>query len=74
MKCVECKWYLGTQNDTYGVCKRYPKIENKTQQDYCGEFYAKVEVRKIEITFAEPTEYDINTDEIKPKRGRKPKA
>ena len=73
MKCIECKWYAGQANDIYGVCKRYPQIANKSQHDWCGEFTSKVEVKKIEIKFEEPTEYDIQTDEIKPKRGRKPK-
>jgi hypothetical protein len=71
MKCIDCKWYAGTHNDTYGVCKRYPQIANKSQQDWCGEFASKIVV----ITpVQEETEYDINTDEVKPKRGRKPKA
>ena len=82
MKCIDCKWFAGTHNDTYGVCKRYPHIENKSQQDWCGEFASKVvvvtpaqeePVRPITIQFEESTEYDINTDEVKPKRGRKPK-
>jgi hypothetical protein len=70
MKCIECKWYAGTVNDTYGLCKRYPTTQNKTQHDWCGDFTSK-----IAINFTEPTEYeyDIHTDETKPKRGRKPK-
>ena len=84
MKCIECKWYAGQVNDAYGVCKRYPKIENKSQQDWCGEYSSKVErevdtsdpYKPLRIKFVEPTEfeYDINTDAVKPKRGRKPKA
>ena len=79
MKCIECKWYSGTVNDTYGLCKRYPTTQNKTQHDWCGDFVSKVAVeelvQKLEIKFEEPTqyEYDIGTDEVKPKRGRKPK-
>jgi hypothetical protein len=79
MKCVECKWYAGSSNDAYGVCKRYPQIANKGQHDWCGEFFSKVvmpDVTPIKIKFEEPTvyEYVFETDEIKPKRGRKPKA
>ena len=66
MKCIECKWFVGTANDQYGLCKRYPISQNKTQHDWCGEFVTKIEM-------FEPNEYDITTDEIKPKRGRKPK-
>jgi hypothetical protein len=83
MKCIDCKWYVGQTNDTYGVCKRYPQIANKSQHDWCGDYVSKVVlvtpaqeklVEKYEIQFTEETEYDIHTDEIKPKRGRKPKA
>jgi hypothetical protein len=82
MKCIDCKWYAGSVNDTYGLCKRYPTAQNKTQHDWCGDFVSKVvlitpaqeePVQKIEIEFEEPGEYDIHTDEVKPKRGRKPK-
>ena len=92
MKCIDCKWYVGQTNDTYGVCKRYPQTSNKSQQDWCGEFASKVvlitpaqeePVREFKINFEElveyeqkpiqTTEYDITTDEFKPKRGRKPK-
>ena len=76
MKCIDCKWYAGQVNDTYGVCKRYPQTANKSQHDWCGEYSSKIEIPKLEIKFEEPTqyEYDIHTDEMKPKRGRKPKV
>jgi len=79
MKCIDCKWYAGQVNDQYGVCKRYPPIANKSQHDWCGEYFSKVAIPEIEplkIKFEEPTvyEYVFETDEIKPKRGRKPKA
>lgn len=67
MKCIECKWYAGQVNDTYGVCKRYPQIANKSQNDWCGEYTSKIEVPKIAIKFEEPTVFEA------PKRGRKPK-
>ena len=68
MKCIECKWFVGTPNDQYGLCKRYPTAQNKTQHDWCGDFASRTL-----ITPSEETEYDIHTDEMKPKRGRKPK-
>ena len=77
MKCIECKWYVGQVNDTYGVCKRYPQTANKSQQDWCGEYASKIVVQeepKFKINFVEESNYDITTDEFKPKRGRKPKA
>lgn len=76
MKCIECKWYAGQVNDNYGVCKRYPQIANKSQNDWCGEYSSKIVVvtpvqeepiRKFEIKFEEPTVFEA------PKRGRKPK-
>lgn len=73
MKCIECRWFAGSPNDQYGLCKRYPTAQNKTQHDWCGDFTSKTEVRKLEIKFEEPTKYDIHTDEVKPKRGRKAK-
>lgn len=82
MKCIECKWFVCASNDQYGLCKRYPIAQNKTQQDWCGEFNSKIVVitpaqeepiQRLEIKFEEPTEYDIHTDEVKPKRGRKAK-
>ena len=87
MKCIDCKWYVGQVNDTYGVCKRFPQTANKSQHDWCGEYASKVVVvtpvqeepiAKFEIKFEEPIEYqyDIHTDtvQVKQKRGRKPKA
>ena len=82
MKCIECKWFAGTTNDQYGLCKRYPVSQNKTQHDWCGDFASKVllitpaqeePIIEFKVQFEESTEYDINTDETKPKRGRKPK-
>lgn len=67
MKCIECKWFVGQTNDSYGVCKRYPTIQNKNQQDWCGEYASKVvvvtpvqeePVQKLTIKFEEPTEYE----------------
>lgn len=61
MKCIECKWYAGQTNDNYGVCKRYPQIANKSQNDWCGEFLNKIDQISEAIV------------ELQVKRGRKPK-
>jgi hypothetical protein len=73
MKCIECKWYAGQTNDNYGVCKRYPQIANKSQNDWCGEYSSKIVV--ITPVQEEPKiEFQINFEEpITPKRERKPK-
>lgn len=52
MKCIDCKWFSGTLNDTYGLCKRYPTAQNKTQHDWCGDYTSKVDEDKpIKINF-----------------------
>jgi hypothetical protein len=63
MKCIDCKWYAGQTNDTYGVCKRFPQTANKSHHDWCGEYENKVVViTPVQVDFVEA-----------PKRGRKPK-
>jgi len=77
MKCIDCKWYAGQVNDTYGVCKRYPQTANKSQHDWCGEYESRVVViTPVQIDRSEYTEdgkVKIVFTEEKPKRGRKPK-
>jgi hypothetical protein len=83
MQCDDCKYYLISPNDYYGVCKRYPENQNKNKTDFCGEFSQKEVVIKVtpkviveikqEINQEFDKQYDIHTDEVKPKRGRKPK-
>jgi hypothetical protein len=65
MKCIDCKWYAGQTNDTYGVCKRFPQTANKSQNDWCGEYTSKVVI--VTPAQEEPTVFEA------PKRGRKPK-
>jgi len=72
MNCEQCKWFVGNVNDHYGICKRYPLNQNKTKNDFCGEYADKNVVQRLEIKFEEPTQYDIHTDQVT-KRGRKPK-
>ena len=79
MTCKTCKYYLFQQNDMLGSCKRYPTVVNKSPTDWCGEeiqVFFEEKDKSITVTFIEPKEepktvYDINTDEVKPKRGRK---
>jgi hypothetical protein len=84
MKCIDCKWYAGQVNDTYGVCKRFPQTANKSQHDWCGEYESKIVVitpvqeKSTDYEWEQANKgvvgaYDISMDEIKPKRGRKPK-
>ena len=78
MSCKSCKFFVFNQNDMMGACKLNPIVVNKMPSDWCGqEIPAQYEV---EIVPAAPVEfiynetqavYDINTDEVKPKRGRK---
>jgi hypothetical protein len=77
MKCIDCKWYVGQVNDTYGVCKRFPQTANKSLHDWCGEYESKiVVVTPVQVDRTEFTDNDkvkIVFTEEKPKRGRKPK-
>jgi len=71
MTCKSCKFFVFNQNDMMGACKLNPVVVNKMPSDWCGqEIPAQYEV---EVVPPAPVEvvYDINTDEVKPKRGRK---
>ncbi len=80
MTCKACKFYKFEQNDMLGACKRYPTVVNKAPSDWCGEeIPAEYEVKIVpdapaEIKFVyneTQMQYDINTDEVKPKGKRK---
>ena len=61
------------QNDMLGACKLNPVVVNKSPSDWCGqEIPAQYEATIIpDAPVAIEVVYDINTDEVKPKRGRK---
>lgn len=81
MSCKICKYFQFNQNDMMGACKLYPTVVNKLPQDWCGQEIPKeyeptikdwekadsitINVKPVETT------YDIHTDAVKPKRGRK---
>jgi len=78
MSCRACKFFVFNQNDMMGACKLNPVVVNKMPSDWCGqEIPAQYEVEivppaPLEVQFVyNETQYDINTDEVKPKRGRK---
>ena len=85
MTCNTCKFYVFNQNDMLGACKLNPVVVNKAPTDWCGQEqqkkiepsmqdWIKASNGPIQITpIIEKTNmvYDINTDEVKPKRGRK---
>ena len=51
-----------------GACKLNPVVVNKLPQDWCGqEIPAEFEAKVI----PDAVVYDINTDEVKPKRGKR---
>ena len=71
MACKNCKFYVFMQNDMLGACKLNPVVVNKSPSDWCGqEIPAQYEAAIIPDAPVEVV-YDINTDEVKPKRGRK---
>ena len=66
-----------------GACKLNPVVVNKLPQDWCGqeiptEYEAQViPPHAVEVGLeSAPIQvvYDINTDEVKPKRGKKKNA
>ena len=70
MTCKSCKFFVFNQNDMMGACKLNPVVVNKMPSDWCGqeipaEYEVEVVPPAVEIV------YDITTDEVKPKRGRK---
>jgi len=73
MACKNCKFYVFMQNDMLGACKLNPVVVNKSPSDWCGqEIPAQYEAVIIpDAPVAIEVVYDINTDEVKPKRGRK---
>jgi len=79
MTCRVCKFFVFNQNDMMGACKLNPVVVNKMPQDWCGQEIPKeyeepgitITVAPKATTVAQETTYDINTDEVKPKRGRK---
>ena len=72
MTCKACKFFVFNQNDMMGACKLNPIVVNKLPQDWCGqEIPAEYEATVIPDAAIVEIVYDINTDEVKPKRGRK---
>jgi len=73
MNCKDCKFY--THDGHYGSCKRYPKVEVKNKNDWCGEFKEKSVVVSFPV-YGEGNEFlpAITSEEVgemmKPKRGR----
>lgn len=35
--CKECKFYLDN-NSILGLCRRYPTYQNRSPQEWCGEY------------------------------------
>ena len=61
--CKECKFYLDN-NAILGLCRRFPVYQNRSPQEWCGEFKG--------IAVAVPPE---STGDFLPKRmGRPPKV
>jgi hypothetical protein len=72
MTCRACKFFVFNQNDMMGACKLNPIVVNKLPQDWCGqEIPAMYEAEIVPPAPIVEVVYDINTDEVKPKRGRK---
>ena len=74
-KCYDCKHFVD-EGAHLGVCKRFPKVENKHKNDWCGEFVWKLKEFKADLRqfFEEnPVKQVEDLVEAVKKRGRKPK-
>ena len=73
--CRDCKNYLDT-NSILGLCRRFPTYQNRSPQEWCGEFFAKA----VAELPPEPTGDFLplaytEVNKLKPKRmGRPPKV
>jgi hypothetical protein len=38
--CLSCIYFLNTDNDFIGSCRRYPLYQNRHSSEWCGEFSA----------------------------------
>lgn len=36
--CSACKYFLSTDNDFIGSCRRFPTYQNRHGSEWCGEF------------------------------------
>lgn len=36
--CCSCIYFLSTDNDFIGTCRRYPTYQNRHGSEWCGEF------------------------------------
>ena len=74
-KCYDCKHFVD-EGAHLGICKRFPKAENKHKNDLCGEFVWKLKEFKADLSqfFEEnPVKQVEDLVEAVKKRGRKPK-
>ena len=73
MNCKDCKYYH--HDGHYGSCKRFPMVQVKSGNDWCGEFIEKINAVSLPV-YAEDIGFisAITVDEVgemmKPKRGR----
>jgi hypothetical protein len=50
-RCELCKYLLGRfpceTGNVYGICRRFPKVENKYIFEWCGEFTLKGQTQEV---------------------------
>ena len=72
-KCYDCKHFVD-EGAHLGICKRFPKAENKHKNDWCGEFQAKqvelVALPVVEMQQTDEKPVEIPTLAPKKQRGR----
>jgi len=71
--CKDCKHYLDN-NSILGLCRRFPTYQNRSPQEWCGEFFAKAVAEVSPAGDFLPLAY-TEVNKLKPKRmGRPPKV
>lgn len=67
--CASCRYFIHGQ--LLGMCKRFPLFHNKHENDWCGEFDAKI-VRIEPAADVAPVVEFVHSEQKR--RGRPPKV
>ena len=73
--CSCCRYFHVGFGDRIGVCRRYPSFQNRSMNEWCGEFVPKmVELPVVEVNI-DKVHVDLpeNTATVEVKRRGRPK-
>ena len=69
--CSACKFFMDI-GGPIGTCRRFPTFQNRSSQEWCGEFVAKTP-QYVELPVHEMREY-VEPEVVQKRRGRPPKG